>query len=1127
MYFRLAEWYIMSAFDRLITQIDAFIRKFYKNQIIKGLLLFIGVLVVSYLFVITLEYFGRFNSIIRGLLLFGFISVNTIILSKYIIIPTLKLKEFGNRINRYQASKIIGRFFPQVSDRLLNTLQLKDQMNQNSADYELLYASVQQRSATMSIVPFSDAIDIGENKKHLKWVLPVVLVLFFIAVFSPSFLTQGTERVINFSEVYAVKAPFEFSLVEKSLSVEEGDDYKVEVELLGRDIPDKVYIKSKQGRFLLNRVTKNRFQGSMVQVRMDLNFHFEANEFESKTYLLSVISKTAIGKFQATLVYPSYLGKESEKIENSGDLIIYEGTSVSWSVRTKNSQGAEFWIDKNKKKFNREGFTVHRKFVSNANGMVVLTNRQSAKKDTTRFVVEVIKDEYPSIQVGEINDTIKDGIRYFSGMIGDDHGLRSLKFVYSITGKEGKKRTEKMDVRKVAGTESPFDFAVDFRREKLKLDDRIEYYFVVYDNDGVNGSKATKSRVFQYHLPNLEELNELREEEQEKAKDDLNDALKKAAKFKEDLDRLRKETLNSQQSNWNKENQVKQLQEDHEALLKNLQEIKEEMNNSVQEKNQLSEIDEELLKQQEMINELLDELMDDELRDLLKQLEELMKEQNKNALEKNMDQLEMSSEEMKKQLDRSLEMLKKLQVNEKIDAIEEELKKLAAQQEKLRQKGEKNKGVNKDNVKEQNKVNKKFEDVKTDLKELDSLNNALNRPMQLGSPEEQGDEIQQDLEESKERLEKGKNGKAGESQKGASEKMEQLAEQLDAMQAQSNEQQQGEDMDLLRDILESLVSLSFTQEDVMKKFKRVSPKDPAYRKYGRDQRRIIDDTKVVRDSLYALAKRQPMIAKFIDKELNQIETNHDIILEQVDERKSKQLRVHQQYVMTSYNNLALMLDESLQEMQKQMQSMMEGSGNCSKPGGKGKPSSGKKPSPGDMKEMLKKQLEQMKNGKKPGGKTPGETPGSNPNGEKQGMGLSNRETAKMAAQQSLIRKRLEQLRNELNKEGRGRGNKLNPLIDELEKQERDLVNKKLNDNMIERQNRILTRLLESEKALLERGIDEKRESNEGKSENYGNQIRFNEYNKEKLKQIELLRSVDPSYKKYYKDRANEYFNRVL
>ncbi len=62
---------------------------------------------------------------------------------------------------------------------------------------------------------------------------------------------------------------------------------------------------------------------------------------------------------------------------------------------------------------------------------------------------------------------------------------------------------------------------------------------------------------------------------------------------------------------------------------------------------------------------------------------------------------------------------------------------------------------------------------------------------------------------------------------------------------------------------------------------------------------------------------------------------------------------------------------------------------------------------------------------------------------------------------------------------------------------------------------------------MERGLDEKRESKEGKNEVKSNQIRFDEYNKEKLKQIELLRSVDPAYNKYYKDRANEYFNKVL
>ena len=132
--------------------------------------------------------------------------------------------------------------------------------------------------------------------------------------------------------------------------------------------------------------------------------------------------------------------------------------------------------------------------------------------------------------------------------------------------------------------------------------------------------------------------------------------------------------------------------------------------------------------------------------------------------------------------------------------------------------------------------------------------------------------------------------------------------------------------------------------------------------------------------------------------------------------------------------------------------------------------------------------------------------------------------AKMAAEQSAIRRRLEQLRNELNKKGKGEGNQLNPLIEELKEQQKKIINKDINKETINRQQEILTRLLESEKALLERGFEEKRESKSGKNEENGNKIIFEEYNKQKLKQIELLRYAEPLFKKYYKEKADEYFD---
>ncbi len=1123
----------MSSFDRLINQIDAFIRKYYKNQMVKGVILFTGVLLFTYLAVITLEYFGRFNTAVRAALFFGFLFVNVLIMARFVIIPLLKLKSFGKRINRYQASGIIGRFFPNISDRLLNTLQLSDRMDRNSRDYDLIEASVQQRSAKLNAVPFSEAINIGENRRYAMWVMPIVLIMFAVGVFKPDVFLSGTDRVVNFSKEYKEAAPFEYELASDLNAVEEGEDVPFEVVLSGKVIPEKVYVKSKQGTFLLKKVAKNRFAGKLVQVREDMDFQFVASydkeKYSSNDYHVNVIAKTAIGKLQATLNYPKYLGRENEVVENAGDLIIPEGTVVSWSVLTKNSQEVQFTINDKTQLFKKQGFSVNRKFVNDATAEIVLKNKTSGKLDSTSLLVDVIKDEYPRIQVEEVQDSIKDGIRYFSGVVGDDYGLGGLKFVYTITSEDGKERKESMNVGNVLGTESPFNFAVDFRKENVKLKDKIEYHFVVFDNDGVNGSKATSSRSFVYKLPDLDELNEKREEEQEKAKEDLSDVMEKAAKFKEDLDKLTRETMNSKRSNWNQENQVDQLQEDHKSLMEDLQNLQEEMKNSVEEKNQLSEMDEELLEKQEMIEDLLEELMDEELRDLLDQLEELMKEQNKEMLQENMEELEMNTEDMNKQLDRTMEMLKKMQVDEKIDAIEEQLKELSKEQEKLAEEVKDSDKISEEQKNAQKEIDDKFEKIKEDIQEMDSLNEELSRPMDMGDQKENTDEIDQELNDAEKNMNKGKSGKAGESQQNASDKMEEMAEQMDQMQNESNQEQQQEDMTMLRNILESLVTLSFDQETNMNDLERVSDVDPAFKTHSRRQRRIIDDTKIVADSLYELAKRQPKIAKFIDDELNQIRVNHDLSLEDIDERRRRELTIHQQYVMTSYNNLALMLNESLQQMQNAMRNQMPGSGSCNKPGGKGMPKPGEGMSGESMKKMLQKQLDAMKKGQQEGGDKPGGKKGEKPGKGGQGgmLGMGSKEMAKMAAEQGAIRRRLEQLRKELNKDGSGNGNKLNDLIKELEEQERDIINKRLNNNSVERQKEILTRLLESEKALMERGFDEKRESKSGKNENNGNLIRFDEYNKEKLKQIELLRAVDPAYSKYYKDRANEYFNSVF
>lgn len=1111
----------MSAFDRLIEQIDAFIRKYYKSEILKGVLIVTGFLLASWLTVSVLEYFGRFPSSVRFILLLLFIGTNGYLLVRYFLLPFMRLYSFGKRINRTQAAKIIGAFFPNVSDRLLNTLQLNEIVNEDDRSFELIRASVSQRSNELLSVKFEEAVRYEESKRYLKYVIPVVLIFGAVAVFTPGWITKGSSNVVNFSR--AQEAPFDFHLVGKKNRLKEGSSYNVEVDITGMYVPEHVFLVSNRGRYKMNKVRKNRLAFPIDNLKSDFVFHFESEGFQSKEFAVKVLGNSSLGKVVATLHYPKYLKKKDERLLNIADLDLPEGTKVDWSVEARNVSWFKVFGKTFSKRFDSANGEFQTTFKNDENLNFVLKNKDLNVLDTSNIQVHVIKDAFPSILVSENVDSIKPSVRLFEGLISDDYGLTSLYFLYTIKKKGGAELKRKMLVDNYSGTSDKFAFAVDFSRDNIGVEDKISYHFQVYDNDGVNGSKSTSSQSFVYELPTLTNLNDKRDEVQKELKNALTDVYKKTEQFQKDVNKLQKSLMNKSKSDFKNMEQVQSLKQQQQMLQEELQSIKDKMDASNQEKNKLSEQDEELLKQQELIEELLKEVMDDELKKLLDELEKLMEKNDQIQMKNETQKLDQSSDEMKKQLDRTMEMLKRLQVNEKIDDLEKELDELAKEQEQL-EKDIKNEKLNeKDASKKQEELNKKFDDLKKDMQEMQKLNDELERPMPIDSFEQEQQEISNEMQDAKSKLDQGKKSKAGESQKSAAQKMKELSDQLNNQQESANKKQNEEDMSLIRLLLENLMSLSFDQEYVMNRFGKVKDMDPYYNKLGRKQRSIIDDNKIVEDSLMALAKRQTKIAPFIDKELKDIRSNFGLITDEIGEHNRRSLQTHQQYVMTSYNNLALMLNESLQAMQQQQQAQQQkpGSGSCDNPGGAGQKPSGGQMSPGDMKEMLKKQLEQMKKGPNPGGKEPGNKEGQGTMGM---PGLGNKEVAKMAAQQTAIRQRLEQLRNEMNKDGQGKGNQLNPLIKELEQQEKDLINKQFSPEMIRRQQDILTRLLESEKSLRERGFEEKRESTSGKNVNYGNLIRFDEYKRNKLGQVELLRAVDPLLTKYYKDKASKYFN---
>ena len=100
------------------------------------------------------------------------------------------------------------------------------------------------------------------------------------------------------------------------------------------------------------------------------------------------------------------------------------------------------------------------------------------------------------------------------------------------------------------------------------------------------------------------------------------------------------------------------------------------------------------------------------------------------------------------------------------------------------------------------------------------------------------------------------------------------------------------------------------------------------------------------------------------------------------------------------------------------------------------------------------------------------------------------------------------------------------LIEEMKKTEKELVNRTITQQTLQRQQSITTRLLQSERADMQREKDEERKSTEALQTPRLNPPKDWNFDVEKTQQNEMLRSVPANLNYYYKEKANNYFYNI-
>lgn len=1149
----------MKGYQNILDKLEAFTKKYYTKMLLKGIVLFLAFGILIFITVVGVEYLLWLNTVGRLILLLLFLFIALYLLFRYILTPIFYLFKFKKGISHKQASVLIGKHFPEVGDKLQNLLDLANDTNQS----ELLLASIQQRSESLNEVPFARAIDLNENVKYLKYLaIPVlVIVLIWISGNLSEFFGSYT-RVVNYDTAYEPPAPFSFKLLTSNLEVLDSETISVQVVTEGEVKPEMVYINV-DGKKLVLQETNGIYTYNFTPPLVNISFNFSANEVVSRNYHIKALKTPAIENFELELNFPSYLNRKPEKLKSTGNASFPEGTKVEWSIMGDHITSIALEQKDTSFAFNKStsNFKLSKRIYRDFDYQISTSNDHVKAFEKLAYSFKVIKDEYPVIKAQVLVDSLNPNTHYYFGEATDDYKVQRIRLVcYPDKNPEDQ---QVLDLERPNSNFKQFYYTYPTGLQ-LVQGQNYSYYFEATDNDGVNQGKSTKTQIFHSRLLNDNELKNKELQSQQDIIGKLDKSLEQFRDQRNALKNINQEQKQKDQLNYNDQNEIKDFLKRQQKQEQMMQKFAKQLKNNI-EKKEDSDAQKELLKERLERQEI--EARKNE--QLLNELEKIAEKIDKEELTKKLEEISKKQQTSERNLEQLLELTKRYYVTEKMAQLAKDLDVIAKKQELL---SELEVGEDLD-AEAQEELNKEFQEIANEIDELKKDNADLKKPLDINISTDQQEAVKSDQEKALEEIKKHQSddqstsvgdkesnaNSAKNRQKAAAQKMKEMGEQLQqSSMGGGGGSSVTEDAEMLRQILDNLVTFSFKQEGLLEELEDNNGEVLQYSTGIIEQQRLRGLFEHIDDSLFALSLRRAELAEFVNEQITEVFYNTDKALESIADNRIYQGVSHQKYVLTAANSLSDFLANTLDNMQQSMQSGQgEGEGQGfqlpdiikqqndlkSKMEGKGS-SGGGKPKPGLGQEG------EGKNGKgngksgeqgdsgiegsgqgekgKEGQGTGDGSGGIDKEGDGSGNGVSGlqgeaelKEIYEIYKEQQMIRERLEQqLKNMINASDRKLGEK---LLRQMEDFENDLLENGFTNAGMNKMNTIEYELLKLENAALKQGNKQERESNQNNS-NFSNPITtkpslLDDYRNE----IEILNRQALPLRQNFQIKVKDYF----
>jgi hypothetical protein len=426
-------------------------------------------------------------------------------------------------------------------------------------------------------------------------------------------------------------------------------------------------------------------------VRAPLRYAVAAGGATSRWYSVEVIDRPFVAGIRLEYEFPAYSGLLPRTVdENTGDITALAGTRVTVTVTPSKplesaalvfATGERHVLERSPDGGWRTTLTV----AENASYGIDLLDRDGlSNPDSASWSVVAVRDEQPLVRIvrpGADVSAPADMVLPVAVSAVDDYGVSRLVLRYAVDGtaEEGALPLAAPAGRREVSAEASWDL----RETGAVPGSTIVYFAEVTDNDAVAGPKTARSESYVVRVPSIAEMYTRVAEQQDDIADDLEDLLAEQEEVRDEFEELRDELKSDPAMDWQEEERVEAAVERQEKLADEVVETAYRLDDLAADMSESDRVTLESLEKTQEIARLLDEVATDEMRELLDSIRQAMNDIRPEQLAAAMEQMSFTQDDYLRRLEQTLNLLRRVKAEQELADVANRAEDLAAREERV------------------------------------------------------------------------------------------------------------------------------------------------------------------------------------------------------------------------------------------------------------------------------------------------------------------------------------------------------------------------------------------------------------------------------------------------------------